>query len=904
MRRFLTAILVVTLFASTTAFSEGDYALEPKKHMDVPSFLGYVPDRFIVVLNDDVTIDHRKDARVPVALSALVGFDELVAQFSVSRIKPQFSRSDRGAVAATAEGRELARYYKVQFDSGTLEEAMAAYEAHPMVEHVEPIGIHTMYATPNDPYYQDSPNPDFPYDQWHYWDTYGIAADQAWDANAGDATVVVGILDSGTRYYHLDLGGNSPQWGPDAPFADGNIFINPGETPGDGIDNDGNGYIDDVIGWDFVETTGGIALSCIDEDCGTADNDPDDGDGHGTHVGGTVAAITNNARQVAGVAGGFSDGTTSGVGNGVEILPCRIGYRAKYRGQIVGVVHMDYAAEAMYYVAGLVDAGRNVAAINCSWGSSNSGGLGGAVDYLLTKDVVIVVATGNSGSSSPDYLGSRGDCLDVAATDVNGAGPSWTNYGSWVDVAAPGVDILSTYANPDDPDKTHHYIAVIDGTSMSAPHVAGIAGLLESCDPTLTALQKFSLIVNNTIPYNDSRDLGSGIANAKLALDAAGCTGETPPVANFSGNPTSGDKPLAVQFTDLSSGSPTSWSWDFGDGVGTSTAQNPSYTYNDTGYYTVSLTATNTYGSDTETKIDYIHVTEPSPNQPVANLSGTPTSGDAPLTVSFTDLSTENPTSWSWDFGDGGTSTEQNPSYTYNDTGHYTVSLTATNAYGSDTETKLDYITVTEPQGCVMHVHDIQVTRKLAGPNCSGIGKIWIYDSYNQPVSGAVVYVTATGPVSGSGSGTTDANGYVGFETRKTKDCSGEWCFEVTNVTHTSCTYDPTANVVTKACESGYVYGTGDVVANMLPNEFGLDQNYPNPFNPTTEISFTLPAATHVTLEVYNVLGQRVTVLANGSFEAGSHTVTWDASNQASGIYLYRLTTGDRIETKKMLLLK
>jgi PKD repeat protein len=167
--------------------------------------------------------------------------------------------------------------------------------------------------------------------------------------------------------------------------------------------------------------------------------------------------------------------------------------------------------------------------------------------------------------------------------------------------------------------------------------------------------------------------------------------GGSPPVANFTGNPTSGTAPLVVAFTDSSTNSPTSWSWVFGDG-GTSTVRNPSHTYA-AGTYTVTLTATNAYGSDGETKTNYI--TASSGGQPpVAQFTGIPTSGAAPLLVAFTDQSTNSPTSWSWTFGDGGTSTAQSPGHTYNSAGQFTVSLTATNAYGSDGETKTNYITV------------------------------------------------------------------------------------------------------------------------------------------------------------------------------------------------------------------
>jgi len=191
--------------------------------------------------------------------------------------------------------------------------------------------------------------------------------------------------------------------------------------------------------------------------------------------------------------------------------------------------------------------------------------------------------------------------------------------------------------------------------------------------------------------------IGPVLARFGVTVDDGSSQVPVMPVANFQGNPTSGNAPLTVNFTDLSTGNPTSWTWSFGDGR-TSTAQNPSHMYNNVGTYTVTLTVTNNVGSDTETKTDYITVTIPVPSPPTAEFSASPTSGDAPLTVNFTDLSSGNTDNWSWDFGDGGTSTAQNPSYTYSDPGVYTVTLTATNAYGSDVETKVDYINVSSSE--------------------------------------------------------------------------------------------------------------------------------------------------------------------------------------------------------------
>jgi subtilisin family serine protease len=196
------------------------------------------------------------------------------------------------------------------------------------VDHVEPVGLHAVDSTPNDTYFAYGTST-FPYDQWHYWDQWGIDADQAWNIETGKPSVLVGIIDTGVKYRHTDLGGTDPP-GPNDNVTNGNIWVNPNEIPGNGIDDDGDGLVDDVIGYDFLAATPVVAgYTCADNDCGGLDNDPNDGNGHGTHVAGTVAAITNNARAVAGIAGGFSDGTTAGAGNGCKLVPCRIGVTEK-----------------------------------------------------------------------------------------------------------------------------------------------------------------------------------------------------------------------------------------------------------------------------------------------------------------------------------------------------------------------------------------------------------------------------------------------------------------------------------------------------------------------------------------------------------------------------------------------
>ena len=162
------------------------------------------------------------------------------------------------------------------------------------------------------------------------------------------------------------------------------------------------------------------------------------------------------------------------------------------------------------------------------------------------------------------------------------------------------------------------------------------------------------------------------------------------PVADFSAKPTEGKAPLTVAFTDTSTGSPIKWKWDFGDGS-KSFLQNPRHKYSKVGGYTVTLAAINSNGSRTLTKTDYIKVA----TKPVANFSASPTSGTAPLTVEFIDTSTGIPTGWKWNFGDGKTSTIQNPSHVYSKAGNYTVKLTASNVAGNNMVRKTDYIKVT-----------------------------------------------------------------------------------------------------------------------------------------------------------------------------------------------------------------
>jgi len=676
MRRIF--VLSLALVFTLTAFSFAEKL--PFKPVDlpkdVPMSFGYVPGEIVVQFTiPQKNIMPRMDAR-GIATLGVSSLDAIAVDYEVTGIKQLF----RGSKPKMVKGRtiDLSRYHKIKFNPNiSLDEVMEAYRGNPYVESVEPIGIHRVYATPNDG--------NFP-EQWHLNQAsdHDIDAPEAWDIETGSDNIIVAILDSGVRYFHKDLGGSNASYS-NPGGADGNMWINWAEKNGSsGVDDDGNGFVDDWIGWDFVD---GGSNCWSGEDCYDQDNDPRDFNGHGTHCAGNVGAINNNGYGTCAPSGGWGNGTLQPTGNGVSVMACRIGWSGRYYFYEVGYVRMDFIAEALYYAA---DNGADIA--SCSWGSSNTGGLAAAVNYFVASGGLIFKAAGNDGSQTADYMCSRSDVISVAATDSTDNGADFTTYGTWVDICAPGTGILSCYHDHNDPQSD--YVAAMDGTSMSTPLAASVAALIWSQNQSWTANQveeQLYASAENIDAYLSSKyigKMGAGRINAYEAVN----TGTPPPVADFSGSPTTGCVPLAVNFTDQSTGEITSWSWDFGDG-GTSTAQNPSHTYNAVGNYTVELTVTGPGGSDTETKTNYITVND----APVADFVGSPTSGDYPLNVDFTDLSTNDPTGWDWDFGDGGSSTAKNPSHTYNSAGTYTVTLTATNVCGSDVETKVDYITVTEP---------------------------------------------------------------------------------------------------------------------------------------------------------------------------------------------------------------
>ena len=258
----------------------------------------------------------------------------------------------------------------------------------------------------------------------------------------------------------------------------------------------------------------------------------------------------------------------------------------------------------------------------------------------------------------------------VGANAVIGSwGPINSTFSANVTTVAVGAPIKFTDASTGYPDAWNWNFGD-GGTSTSQNPVYSYAATgLKTV--TLQAYLSENGSVTNTTVYTN-------YINVTAAPPPA-------PIAAFSGTPTTVTAGSSVQFTDASLNSPTSWTWVFGDGGGNSN-QNPLHIYSSIGNYTVNLTATNAQGSNTLSKTNYISVVALAP--PVANFTSNVSSGQFPLAVGFTDTSTNVPTSWSWNFGDTGVSSAQNPSHTFAAAGNYTVTLTAANAAGNTTKTE------------------------------------------------------------------------------------------------------------------------------------------------------------------------------------------------------------------------
>lgn len=479
-------------------------------------------------------------------LSTLDFVARMKEKYQITKLSKPFYAAKNSQTLQLTFQLEFSDYYNV-------EKIIAELLKNENVEYAEKVPLDHLFLTPNDPMYNAS----------NQWGLFKINAEQAWNLSVGSSSIVVATVDNAIQTNHTDL--QAAMW------------VNTGEVPNNGIDDDGNGYVDDINGYDVADNDNNP-------------NPPSSSWDHGTHVAGTTGCKTNNSTGLASIGFGISIMAVKATANSSSPSSVTDGY--------AGIV---YAAVSGAHV------------INCSWGGTSSSQTAqNVINYAWSQGCIIVAAAGNNNTSTPHYPAAYNNVVAVASTTTNDTKSSFSNYGTWVDVSAPGSNIASTV-----PFNNYAYMS---GTSMASPLVAGLCGLMWSYNPGLTNTDIINCLTSTTVNINSvnpgySGLLGTGRINAYAAMQCIGQTLTYPPVANFVANNTVISAGGTVNFTDLSIYNPTSWSWSFSPSAGVvyqngtnSSSQNPVVQFNNPGTYTVSLTASNAYGSDVETKTSYIQV--------------------------------------------------------------------------------------------------------------------------------------------------------------------------------------------------------------------------------------------------------------------------------------------------------
>ncbi len=434
-----------------------------------------------------------RNRRRGMALETLESRTLLVATFVPSEIliqfKPGVTEGAKAAVMGVVSGTMKERMHTrtmVAAGAGELDvvklppglnvsTAITRLRNNPSIAIAEPNWVFTTQQTSNDPYYTAAP-----YRLWGMYgddsvtptNQFGSQADEAWaSGNVGSTSVVVGIIDEGIDYTHPDLAAN--------------IWTNPGEVAANGVDDDANGYIDDIHGWDFFNNDNSIFDGS--------------GDDHGTHVAGTIGGVGGNGQGVAGVAWN------------VTMIS------AKFLGPSGG--SLADAVEALDYLTNLkTKYGVNLVATNNSWGGGGfSQSLQDAINRAANAGILFIAAAGNDGSnndSTARYPSNYNNVIAVAAIDSSGNLASFSNYGATdVDLGAPGVGIYSTL-----PGGTY---GSYSGTSMATPHVTGAAALYAAAHPGASANTIRAALLSSAQATPTASLVGKTVTGGRLNVSAA-----------------------------------------------------------------------------------------------------------------------------------------------------------------------------------------------------------------------------------------------------------------------------------------------------------------------------------------------------------------------------------------------
>jgi subtilisin family serine protease/photosystem II stability/assembly factor-like uncharacterized protein len=390
-----------------------------------------------------------------------------LADLSVNQIEAPF---EKYIGSNETDNNGISRIYKVQY-STPIDPYLVCQELmnNPDVEYATPIFIRYSYDyVPNDPRFNSG----------EQYALEMLNMRKAWEISKGSKSIKIAIVDSGIDWSHEDLNGN--------------LWTNPGEIPDNGIDDDNDGYVDDVHGWDFVGNISANATTFL-PDNDTRPSDPNNL--HGTHVSGCADAVTDNNIGIA------------SIGYGCSIIPIKVGAD---NNQISGILA---GYEGILYAAKL---GADV--INCSWGGPGySPAEEDIINTAVSKGSVVVVAAGNNSTLVDDdqeYPAGYGAVFCVGSVGTNYKASSFSDYGITVDIWAPGENILSTVPN--------NGYAKESGTSMASPIISGLVASLKSIHPTWTPKQLMLQIrgtADDKVATSPSlRPYYFGIANAQKAF--------------------------------------------------------------------------------------------------------------------------------------------------------------------------------------------------------------------------------------------------------------------------------------------------------------------------------------------------------------------------------------------------
>ena len=471
-RKFIIIVLLTTVTLAVNARAD-----ENDSH--VKAFSSKKP-----FATGEIIVKFNKPHQFP-GQSSTSGFSINSSSTDQVSVKKLFKKTNSNAMSVASAGSDKideAGVYKLTYKNrDDIYSVVDELKKDPDVDYAEPNYTYQAFVAPNDPNFSLE------------WGFSKVGAPAAWDVTKGDPDIVIAVIDTGVDYNHPDLVGNVvPGWD------------NPKEIASNGKDDDGNGYVDDVIGWDFVDVPKDWVAP--GEDAGPADNNPMDFMGHGTHVSGIAAGKPNNGIGIAGAAWNC------------KIMPLRAGYMCVDGN---GYLELDNIAEAIYYAA---NNGANV--INMSFGCPyDSKLMRDAIEYAHSKGCIMVASAGNVDSydaGQPFFPAAYDHVIAVASTTDGDKISVWnlavfSNFGDFVDICAPGSMILSTL-----PNGSYGYAS---GTSMASPFVAGVAALVKSKHKDWTPEQveaRLKATSDDVYAINPQKflagKLGAGRINAKRAL--------------------------------------------------------------------------------------------------------------------------------------------------------------------------------------------------------------------------------------------------------------------------------------------------------------------------------------------------------------------------------------------------